>query len=372
MIAGDLVLVTSYEVVESGEENAVVKRFLVAVDRTSGEVAWSKEIAPPAHEDPYTSFLETEHGYASNTPVVAGDRIFAFYGKAGVVAYDFAGEELWTTNVGDGSSQFKWGSAASPVAWNDLVFVNASEESKTLFALDQQTGETVWKLPADGNESVTSEELDVIYSTPVVVTARGQDELVMTANNRLLGLDPATGDLLWSAKTEIANVVCASPLAGNDVVYAFGGRGAPSVAVTPGGSGDVSESNILWTSGENSGIPTPVLSDGLLYWADNDGIVHCVDAATGDGVYKERLPDVRKGEGRVAMAVYASPIAADGRIYFTTRHSGVYVVEAGPEFKLLAHNAFESDASQFNATPAVDGDALYLRSNEYLYCIAGD
>ena len=358
VVAGDRVFVTSYEVVETGEESAMVRRYLVCVDAPSGDLVWSKEIAPVVKDDPFSGFLETEHGYASNTPVVAGDRVFAFYGKAGVAAYSLDGEELWTFDAGKETSEYAWGSAASPVVWNDFVLVPASEESETLYALHQETGERAWSYSG----------MSVVYSTPNVITRDGRDELVVTMNDRLVGLAPDTGVEKWSFSTDEKDVICASPVVGDGVVYAFGGRGTPSVAFSISGDGETEE---VWSSRENAGIPTPVLYSGRLYWGDASGIATCIDATTGEEVFKERLPDLVAAGGRVPIAVYASPIVAGGKVYVTTRQSGVYVLDAGtPDFQLLSHNRLESDESQFNATPAIAGDALFLRSDQFLYCFA--
>ena len=240
------------------------------------------------------------------------------------------------------------------------MLIPASEESETLYAVHQETGEKVWSYSG----------MAVVYSTPSLLVRNGEEELVVTMNDRIVGLAPATGEEQWSFGTEEKDVICASPLVGEGVVYVFGGRGVPSVAFAVNRDGEAEE---LWNSRENSGIPTPVLHSGRLYWVDGSGIVTCLDAGTGEEVFKERLPDLAAGGGRIPTAAYASPIVAGDRVYLTTRRSGVYVLDgAKSSFEVLAHNRLESDESQFNATPAVSGDTLFVRSDQYLYCIAND
>jgi outer membrane protein assembly factor BamB len=137
-------------------------------------------------------------------------------------------------------------------------------------------------------------------------------------------------------------------------------RGA---AVRAGGRGDVSDSHVMWTNNKGTEICTPLYHDGHLYWAHHeDGTALCVDATNGELVYQERLEPT---PGRL----YASGVLAAGRIYYTSREEGTYVVAASPEFKQLAHNRIENDESIFNATPAVSGGRLILRSDKRLYCV---
>lgn len=150
-----------------------------------------------------------------------------------------------------------------------------------------------------------------------------------------------------------------------DVAYAFGGRQtAGSAAVQVGGEGDVTQSHVRWTSQTSSYVSTPVLVAGKFYWIDDRGIYYCMDASTGKQLVRSRGPDL--GGGR---PVYASPIAINNKIYIQSRKAGLLVLDTKEEITVLAHNRFASDSSQFNATPAVDQGQLFLRSDEYHYCI---
>jgi hypothetical protein len=289
------------------------------------------------------------HGFASGTPVTDGEAVYAFFGSSGVVAYDLEGNQLWTADVGDNTHGF--GTGASPVLHGDLVIVNASVESGSLVALDRKTGNEVWRLG----------DVRRAWNTPVLVEVEGAGpELVLNSAGIVIGVDPKSGVKLWSFDSGVSDYICTSVVASKGIVYAVCGRRGTVVAVRAGGRGDVTDSHEVWVSEGSSNVPSPVLHDGHLYWVSDKGIAYCLDASTGEEVYKKRLPDT----GRV----YASAVAAEGRLYVLTRENGGIVLAAKPEFAELVRNGL-GDASIFNASPAVSNGQLLLRSDKFLYCI---
>jgi outer membrane protein assembly factor BamB len=350
IVVGSKIFLTCYSGygVDANEPGEVknLKRHLLCLDRAGGKVLWDREAAAVQPEPPYHEFLAL-HGYASSTPVSDGTAVFVFHGKSGVFAFDHSGKELWHTSVG--KETHEWGSAASPVLYKDTVIVNASVESSTLFALDKKTGKEVWQ----------SKGITESWSTPVLVPLpSGQTELVVSASKKVLGLDPDTGKQLWSADS-FNWYVCPTLVAHGGVVYGL--QNDACVAVRAGGRGDVTDSHTLWKKQFGSVVPSPVYQDGLLYWASG-GTVRCLKAEDGSEVYRERLkPDAKQ--------IYASPLLADGKLYYVSRTEGTYVLEAGPKFKLLAHNTLGSDTSVCNGSPAVSNSQLLLRSDRFLYCI---
>ncbi len=335
-----------------------LKRHLLCVDLGDGKIVWSKTVAAEMPEDSYGGFI-TEHGYASSTPITDGERIYVFYGKSGVLAYDLAGKELWRVNVGRESSNVRWGSASSPILYKNLVIVNASEESQSIRALDKTTGKEAWKIEATS--------LDLSYGTPQLASlADGRKELILGVPSEVWAMDPDSGKFKWYAKTELGRNISPSPVVGDGVVYVFGGRPAACVAIRTGGKDDVTDSGVLWSSGEASYVPSPVLHEGHLYWTSDQGIAYCKEAKTGKTVYAERMP---RASGGSRMPFYASTVLADGRLYVVSRTGGTIVLAAGPEFKQLAQNRFESDTSDFNGSPAISDGRILLRSNRFLYCI---
>ncbi len=355
IVVGDRVYVTSY----TGSPDELV-RHLACFEKTTGKAVWVKDVPAEAAEDPDRGFIG-EHGYATSTPVSDGNHVFCFFGKSGVYAFGLDGEILWRTPVGTESSNRRWGSAASLVLHGDTVIVNASEESQSIRALEKSTGKEVWKAEASS--------LELVYNTPLLVTPKeGKPELVVSVPQEVWSFDPDTGKLKWYAETDIGGNVSPSVVTDGEVVYTLGGRPAASAAVRLGGEGDVTDSHVVWNGRLSSYVPSPVLHEGRLYWVDDSGTAHCVNAADGEVVYRERLDGGGGGRSRGGRGFYASILLAGDRILATSRKNGCYVYKVGPEFELLGRNDLGDD-SDFNASPAVSDGRLYLRSNETLYCI---
>jgi outer membrane protein assembly factor BamB len=361
IVFGDRVFVTCYsgyglDPDNPGDPNNL-KRCLLCVRAADGGILWHKTVPAALPEDPYKGMFR-EHGYASQTPTTDGQRIYVFFGKTGVIAFDLDGTQLWQTPVGSGSDKMLWGSAASPTLYKNMVIINAWDESKTLYALDKETGKEIWKK----NLSQTG----LSFATPVLADqADGRVELVLSLSKQLWGLDPDTGDSLWFARTDINDTIIPTPVIADGIAYVHGGgpRSSGSLAVRTGGKGDVTDTHILWSSKEVTSPPSPVVLDGLMYWVSDSGKACCMDAKTGRLRYSEQLP----ASGR--FAVYASVVAAEERLYAVSRKKGVFVLAAKPQFRIIAHNTLASDDSDFNASPAISSKRLFLRSNRFLYCI---
>ncbi len=362
IIIGDRIFVTCYNGygtdTKSPGELKNLKRWLLCLNKKDGQMIWSVEVGAALPEDQFQGFI-TEHGYASSTPVSDGTNVYVFFGKSGVLAYDLDGKKLWQTNVGKQSDKRRWGSASSPILYENMVIVNAASESRTIWALDKKTGKSIWKLEVP--------KLDSSYSTPVLVkTPEGKIEIAVSMPDEVIGIDPTNGKKLWYVEAPMKGNVSPSLIAHEGVVYGTGGfQGKGMIAIKAGGSGNVTSSHVLWNIRESSYVPTPVLVDQHLYWLNESGVAFCVEAATGKVVYNQRV----NLQARGGRTVYASPIVVDGRIYAPTRRSGVVVYQAAPKFEQLATNKLDDD-TDFNATPAVNGKQLFLRSNHYLYCLS--
>jgi outer membrane protein assembly factor BamB len=325
-----------------------LKRHVVCLDRGSGKMLWNKSVAAEMPEIPYEGFQAT-HGYASGTPASDGKAVFAFFGKSGVVTFDLEGKQLWQASVGEGTHD--WGSGTSPVLYKNLVIVNAGVESDSLVALDKNDGKTAW----------TVRGMTESWATPLLVEAGGRQELVVSVQGRVLAYDPQTGKELWSCEG-IDDYICPSVIAHDGVVYVIGGRTNTALAIRAGGTGDVTATHALWHLNRGSNVSSPVYHAGHLYWAsESRGIFYCVNAKDGKLVYEERL---RPSPDRI----YASPVLADGKLYLVSQTDGTYVIDAKPEYKLLARNSL-GDESVFNASPAVADGRMFLRSDRALYCI---
>src|SRR5262249_12216360 len=246
-----------------------------------------------------------------------------------------------------------FGSGASLMLAGDKLIVNASYQSQSLFALDKRTGKEIWK--AGGiRES---------WNTPVLVDFNGKKELVLAVQGQVLSFDAADGKQLWSCRTDIGWYMVPSLVADKGIIGCLGGRsGIVGLAIRAGGSGEITSSHRLWTSQKGSNVTSPIAHDGHLFWMNDVlGIAYCADLQTGAIRYEERIPAAGAG-------IYASPVLASGRIYYVGRDGRTFVVAARPEFELLATNDLR-DRGQFNASPAVSGGRIYLRSEQCIYCI---
>jgi len=331
-----------------GAEDLV--RHVLCMDAKTGKVIWDKTVESVLPEQ---GKIREEHGYCSSTPVATATHLFVFFGKSGVFCFDHAGKQIWNTKVG--SELNGWGSAASLTLHKKLVLVNASVESESLVALDQATGKEVW----------TADGIKESWHAPVLAPGKGGATEVITALAGVVkSFDADTGKPLWQCKTGIGWYMCPLPMVHEGVCYAVGGRsGVGGLAVKTGGSGDVTEDNRLWTLPKGTNVPSPILHGGHLYFAhENLGIAHCVDLKSGEFVYSEKMsPDPGQ--------IYASPILAGDKIYYTGRGGQTVIVKAAPKFEVLGSAKLENGRGVFNASPAVHGDRLLIRSNKFLYCI---
>ncbi len=368
-----------------------LRRHLICLDRDNGNVLWDETIAPVLPEDPYSGML-TEHGYASHTPVSDGQRVYVFFGKTGVLAFDLDGKKLWQTSVGTGSGPRGWGTASSPILYKNLVIVTASAESESLVALDKETGKEVWRRKDAGFSGT--------WGTPILVECgKGRTDLVIVVPFKIWGFNPDDGKLRWQCEGLSSNSICSSAIAHDGVVYAVetGPGGGGTLAVRAGGDGDVTKTRLLWRGNERSRIGTPVMENGRIYWFSGR-IATSIDAATGKQVYHTPL-DARAaseapapvgprpgqprpggpgrrpgggfgGRGGMRGTDYSSPVLVMGKIYFLSRSGEAFVYATGPEFKLLGENRFASDGGDFSSTPAISDGQLFIRSTKYLYCVA--
>lgn len=364
IVVGDKIILTAYSGYGLSREDVGdmdnLKRHIICYSKSDGKKLWQKDIDPVLPEDPFRGMGVPEHGYSSSTPVSDGNNVYVFLGKSGVYALDLDGNKLWQQSVGTGSGSKRWGSGGSPVLCNNVLIINATDESNSIIGLDRNSGEELWR--NDGVENV--------WGTPLVVGEGDDKAVVMSVPYEVWAMNPQTGKLKWFTTNGVQDTsVSASPMLDGDVVIAMGGRSNTAVAIRSGGKDDVTETNTLWQGRSVARIMTPILYEGHIY-AVSRGIASCLNAQTGEQVYKERLPSIGKTvQRRGPSGNYVSPVIADGKLYQFTKNGGCYVIDAKPDFKLLASNQMAEDGSEFNATPAISGGKLYVRSNRHLYCI---
>lgn len=359
---GDAVFVTG----QRGEDLLLFK-----LTKGTGKIEWERTVgtgevrrktAKPRGQQKFHPY----HNLASPSPVTDGRRVFAHFGNGDLTAYDFDGKQLWRRNLQQdhGGYTVWWGHANSPVLYHDLVVLVCMQDSlkdlgeppvdSYLVAYDQATGRQRWKTLR--NTKAKAEECDA-YTTPVFAEVGGRTELLVMGGNQLDGYDPATGRQLWFLPGLNGNRTITGPTVADGLVYATCGMRRDLVAVRPGGSGELPPAAVVWRAKDSTpDSPCPVVYRGLLFMVNDNGIAQCLDAKTGAAEWKERLPGDHK----------ASPLAADGQVYFLGLGGGCTVVAAGPKFEKLAENRL---GDEFIASPAVSDGRLYLRGRKALYCL---
>jgi outer membrane protein assembly factor BamB len=340
---------------------AAAQRWVVFdVDFKTGKLRWQRELkrsSPPL-------LRHVKNSYASETPVTDGERVYVYFGSIGLIAaLDFAGNVVWTKETGAFNTQVELGTGASPVLYKDRLFiVNDNTTKSFMLALDKRTGQELWRVDRDemGN-----------WSTPVVWENDRRTEIVTTGTRRVRSYDLG-GRLLWELRG-MSELTIPSPFVKNGMVYISsgypGGALRPVYAIRPGAYGDItlkpgesSNEYIAWHQPFLGTYNTSALVYGDYYYTLLDrGFLLCHDARTGKQIYgRQRLS--MEGSGFTA-----SPWAYNGKIFLLSEDGDTYVVQAGPEFKVLGKNSLSQMPL---ATPAVLRGSLIVRTHSRLYRIA--
>jgi outer membrane protein assembly factor BamB len=286
------------------------------------------------------------NSYASPTPILEDDQVYVHFGPYGTACLTTAGETVWSVDLPHVTG---YGPSSSPVLYKDLLIVTChGTDVRYLVALDKKTGKERWRA---GHEGRCSE------STPLVISTADGDQLVCNFAERVVSIDPSTGNVLWTVEQGDNFAQIPRPVFGHGMVYVSGGYYGPIVqAIRPEGRGDISKSRVAWSLKDSSVPlnPSPVLVGDEFIMVNDAGIASCLDAHTGKLHWRERL-----GGG-----FYASPLAADGRIYFFDTTGVTTVIRSGPKFEVLATNKVDE---KIMASPAVVDKAIILRTEEHLY-----
>lgn len=359
---GERVFVTaqigSGEVAEGGTESpeAVAARrteggagveFVVrAVHRADGRSLWTRRFPAEGELPP----VQRKHNMATPTPVTDGERVYAWFGNGQIFALDVAtGEVVWQRHFGREIAPYdiKWGHGSSPTLYGELLLLLCDHPpGGYLLALDRKTGQERWR--RDRGEGQRS------YTTPLVVPGDDGDALIVNANARIEALDPTSGELIWHAGEPI-RVPVATPVHHEGVLYSTRGyRSGPYLAIRLGGRGDVSGTHLLWRVGAGAPyVGSLVHLGGLVFMATEQGIATAVEAGTGERVWRQRL----------GGAFTSSPVAGDGKVYFTNEAGETVVVGADREGKILARNALRE---RVVGSPAISNGQIFMRTDEHL------
>ena len=331
--------------------------YAVCVDFNSGEIVQDIEVFHP--ENPQQ--INSHNTYATPSPVVEEGRVYVHYGAHGTACLDSkSGEILWKRT--DLNCEHMQGPASSPVLYKDLLILHLEgTDVQYIVALNKKTGETVWRYdrPQDLYETIKEPVYRKSYQTPVFVEINGQTQMISNGALLVTGHDPDTGKELWRVCYGQDSTI--SRIVEGEGLFFVNCGGAPGRtqlwAIRQGGSGDVTESHVVWKMTKDAPHQSsPVLVDRLLYMISDRGELTCVEAITGETVWKERL---RGGYG-------SSLLYADGRIYISSKKGKTTVIEPGRTFKKLAENDLDGE---FWASPAVADHSLLLRTKTHLYRI---
>lgn len=346
------------------------KLLLLRLRRDNGQTVWSREVGtaetPRGNVARGSQKFHDLHNNASPSPVTDGKLVFAHFGNGVLAAYDFQGQQLWRRNLQDdyGPYSIWWGHANSPVLYGDFVIsvcmqdtlsgVSAQEAASYLVAHDKRTGKPKWK--SSRMTGADAEECDS-YTTPLLAQTPKGPQLVVMGANQLDGYDPNTGKQIWYLPGIVGGRTITGPTAGLDMVFATQGMRKDLLAVRLGREGELTRRDVVWK--ETEATPDtccPVVWRHLLFTVSDNGVAKCYDAYTGHLKWKKRLPGDYK----------ASPLAAEGRVYFLNMRGVTTVVAANDRFDKLAENTLDDDTT---ASPAVSGRRIYVRGKKHLYAI---
>jgi outer membrane protein assembly factor BamB len=335
--------------------------FAVAVDKDTGRIVHDLklfDVAGPQYAHPFNS-------YASPTPVIEDGRVYVTFGSPGTAAIETAtGKVVWTRR--DLECNHFRGAGSSPVLFRDLLLMHFDgSDVQYVVALDKRTGKTVWKTDrsidfqdVENGKVKADGDFRKAFSTPIVITVNGAPVLVSPGSQAIYGYDPLTGRELWRIIERSDFSASNRPVAGHGLVfYSTGFNRGQVLAIRPDGRGDVSATHVAWRNPRSAPQkPSLLLSGDLLFMVNDSGIVTCLEAKNGEEVWHARIPD----------SYSASPILADGRVYFFSEDGNATVIEPARTFTVLAQNSLEDG---FMASPAIDGRAFYLRTRSHLYRI---
>jgi outer membrane protein assembly factor BamB len=294
--------------------------------------------------------VNPKNSRASPTPIVEADRVYVHFGADGTAALTTTGEVVWKTRL---PYESQHGNGASPIVYGDLLIVSCDgSDAAFVVAFDKRTGKVRWR-------TWRRQPWDQAYSTPLVIRVGDRDQLVSVGAYRAAAYDPSTGKEIWRVSYADGFSNVPRPVFGHGLVYIATGFQEPSLlAVRVDGSGDVTKTHIAWTLRRGAPLtPSPLLVGDELYVVNDGGIATCLDAKTGETHWVQRL----------GGSYSASPVFADGRIYFLSEEGMARVIAPGREFRVLATSKIDGDTL---GSMAIANGSIFIRTDSYLYRIA--
>lgn len=340
-------------------------RKLICIDAANGNILWEKTVV--------TAPLEKRHkfnSHASGTPVTDGRAVYVAFLVVGTetidapnvgtprpvapgvivtAAYDFSGNELWRQTVGSFVSVH--GFCSCPVIYHDKLIINGDHDGESyLAALDRNTGDMIWKVPR--RKQTRS------YVTPLIREINGKTQMVLSGSHTVTSYNPEDGSEYWTIDGPTEQFVASMVFDGSQFYLSAGFPTYHVMAIDPSGTGNVTDSHVSWhETNAKCYVPSPVIVDGLLFVADDDGLANCYDTKTGERLWRTRLG------GHFSTSL----VAAGGLVYFLADDGKTTVIQpARDEPVILAENLLDD---QCRASPAISNGRIYVRGFKALYCI---
>jgi len=317
----------------------------ISVDRNTGAIVQNVEVFHLKS----AKLANPKNSFASPTPIVEGDRVYVHFGAFGTACITQSGEIVWKTKLEYDNGQH--GTGSSPVLYQDLLIISCDgNDVQFVVALDKLTGKVRWKKSREGYQA---------YTTPLIVSLPGGDQVISPGAFRAIAYDPRNGKELWQVTYGEGFSNVPRPVYGDGLVFICTGFQQPSLlAVRLDGKGDVTKSKVQWKLDRGVPLtPSPLLVGSELYMVTDNGIVTCVDAKTGKEYWRARVGGNHS----------ASPVYADGRIYFLSEEGESVVLAPGQQLKHLATNQLDGRTL---ASMAVSSGSIFIRSDTHLYRIS--
>ena len=320
----------------------------ICLNRNTGEEIWKKNLVSAApHEGRHPSTT-----YAAASPITDGEHLFVSFGSYGIFCLSLDGEILWQRDLGNMRTRRGWGEAVSPAVTNDKLIVMWDQEDESkIFALNKSDGSTVWEKRRD--EPTT-------WATPLIVKHNEEIQIITSGTNGIRSYESKGGNLLWETTGLTVNAIPSPLHFENNVILMSGYRGNKAVSLGLDDEEELQPVTNWELQKDTPYVPSPLLTNGRVYFTkSNNAILSCVDARSGKPVFEmTRLPGLNN--------LYASPVATEKHIYFSSREGATLVIENRDRFKVVGTNQLEGG---IDASPAIAGNQIFIRSKTHLYCI---
>jgi outer membrane protein assembly factor BamB len=355
-----------YGDVTSEDEQELFTWQVYCLDKKTGNVLWVKD----SHTGNPKVKRHPKSSHANHTPSTDGKYVVAFFGSEGLYCYDMDGELIWKKDLGlldwgyFRSPSAQWGGGTSPVIHKDTVILQCDVQKDSFIAtFNLKDGSLLWRTARDDVPT---------WSTPTVYTGAGLEQIIVNGYRHIGGYHLKDGKEIWRM-TGGGDIPVPTPVVADGLIYITNahGRAAPIYAILASAAADISltgkqtrNAYIVWSKPKAGNyMTTPIVYNGLLYLCADNGRLSCIEAVSGRPRYLERL---KADDSKLTSAFSASPVAADDKLYFTGEKGGIYVVQAGAEFKILAVNQMGQTCM---ATPAVSEGVLYFRTRSKVIAV---